>query len=157
MIETSVGKEFLEIAIEMERKGFAFYESVQTQDKEARDIFKQLAVREKEHEHTFRDMLSSLGGYSPEKPCQNYQYIKSIADSSIFTGERANTLLTKKTMTDAEAIEAGIGFEKDSILFYSEIRGMVPRKDQDLIDAIINEEKKHLNELMYIANKIKSG
>jgi hypothetical protein len=34
---------------------------------------------------------------------------------------------------------------------------MVPRKDQDIIDAIVNEEKKHLSELMYIANKIKSG
>jgi rubrerythrin len=157
MIETSVGKEFLEIAIEMERNGFAFYESVQTKDEEARNIFKQLAAREKEHEHTFRDILSGLGGYSPEKSCENYQYIKNVANSSIFTGDRANILLSKKTKTDAEAIEAGIGFEKDSILFYSEVRGMVPRKDQDIIDAIVNEEKKHLSELMYIANKIKSG
>ena len=43
------------------------------------------------------------------------------------------------------------------ILFYSEVRGMVPRQDQDIIDMITNEEKKHLSELMYLANKIRRG
>ena len=59
-------------------------------------------------------------------------------------------------MTDVEALEIGIGFEKDSILFYSEIRGMVPRQDQEIVDVITNEEKKHLSELSYMAHKLKS-
>lgn len=159
MAEKSVGKEFLELAIELERNGGNFYESVarKNMDKEVQNIFTRLAAREKEHEHTFRDMLTRLGGYIPENPCENYQYIKSVADSNIFTGERAQTLLTRTTVTDIQAIEAGISFEKDSILFYSEVRGMVPRQDQEIIDMIINEEKKHLSELTYTANRLRSG
>ena len=119
MAEKSVGSEFLEPAIEIERNGYDFYE----------------------HEYTFRDMLMRLGGYVPENPRENYQYIKNLAGSGIFSAKQAQALLTRKTMTDIEAVKAGIGFEKDSILPYSEVRGTVPRQDQDIIDMITNEGK----------------
>ena len=161
MTEKSVGKEFLELAIEIEKNGRFFYESVARHDrtKEVRDIFARLAAREKEHENTYREMLNRLGGYKPTQnyPGEHYQYIRNLADSSIFTGERARRLLLNKVITDVEALETGIGFEKDSILFYSEMRGMIPRQEQEIVDIIISEEKKHLSELTYMANKIKSG
>jgi len=157
----SIGKEFLEMAIEIEKNGHSFYESIARQDRteEVRDVFARLAAREKEHENTYREMLNRLGGYQPhqEYAGEHYQYVRDLADSSIFTGKRAQGILLKKAVTDIEALETGVGFEKDSILFYSEIRGMVPRQEQDIIDAIINEEKKHLSELTYMANKIRSG
>ena len=159
MAEKSPGKEFLEAAIEIERNGRKFYESAAQRSKngEVRKVLMQLAGREREHEHTFRDMLTRAGGYGSENPCENYDYIKNVADTSIFAGERAQALLTKGAMTDIDAVEAGISFEKDSVLFYSEVRGMVPRQDQEIMDMIINEEKKHLSELSYMANKMRSG
>lgn len=98
-----------------------------------------------------------VGGYLPENACENHEYIRNIADSNVFVGKRIWTLLTKKAITDIEVLEAGIGFEKDSILLYSEIRGMLPRQDQNIIDMIVNEEKKHLSELTYLAGKLRSG
>jgi rubrerythrin len=161
MSETSIGKEFLELAIEIEKKGRFFYEIVArlNRNREIGDVFARLATREKEHENTFRDMLSHLGGYRPHQKHtgEHYQYIRDLAESSIFHGERVQALLTRKAMTDVEALEIGIGFEKDSILFYSDMRGMVPRQDQEIVDVIINEEKKHLSELTYMANKLKSS
>jgi hypothetical protein len=110
-------------------------------------------------ENTCREMMNRLGGYQPSQkyPGEHYRYVRDLADSSIFVGERARALLARKAMTDVEVMETGIGFEKDSILFYSEVRGMVPRQDQEIIDMIINEEKKHLSELTYMANRLKSG
>lgn len=156
--EKSLGKEFLEVAIEIERNGRKFYETVaqQGKDKEVKQVFTQLAAREAEHEHTFRDMLTRLGGYIPAEPCENYKYVKSLADASVFTKERAEALMAKKAMTDVEAMETGIGFEKDAILFYSEMLGMVPRQDREILDMIINEEKKHLSELTYMANRLRA-
>lgn len=157
MKEKSPGKEYLELAIEIERNGFSFYKAAaKDKTREVHDILMELAGREREHEHTFRDMLVRVGGYVPEHPC-DFQYIKSLADSSIFTGQRAKDLLSKKTITDIEAVEVGIDFEKDSILLYSETRNMLPRQEQDIIDMITSEEKKHLSELMYMANKIRSA
>ena len=149
------------MAIEIEKNGGGFYKSVARQDrgKDVRSIFTQLAAREKEHEKTYRDMLSRLGGYRPpqEYAKEQTQYIKELGSSSIFTGERAQAILAKKSMTDVEALETGIGFEKDSILFYSELRGMVPKLDQEIIESIISEEQKHFNELTYMANQLRSG
>jgi rubrerythrin len=159
MSEISIGKEFLELAIEIEKNGRLFYEYLarQDRDKEVQKLFAQLAVREKEHENTYREIMDRLGGYRPQQKYagEHYQYIRDLADSSIFTGEQAQHALMKKTMTDIEAIELSIGLEKGSILFYSEIRGMVPRQDQELIDMIPNEEKKHLSEFTYMANRLR--
>lgn len=159
MSEMSIGKEFLELAIEIEKNGRFFYEVAArvNGNREIRDIFTRLAEREKDHENTFHDMLSRLGGYQPyqKQTGEHYRYIRDLAESSIFAGERAQALLTRKPMTDLEALETGIGFEKDSILFYSEMRGMMPRPDQEIIDMITSEERKHLSELLYMANRLR--
>lgn len=158
MTNESAGKEFLELAIEIERNGYSFYEmAAPGKSKEVQAILKELAGRERQHEHTYRDMLTRAGGYLPENACVDYQYIHNLADSSIFSGRRAIELLTGRTVTDIGAVEAGIGFEKDSILLYSEARGMLSRQDQDIIDMITSEEKKHLSELMFLANRLRSG
>ena len=160
MSQTSIGKEFLEVAIEIEKNGRSFYEAIARQDrsKEVRDIFARLAVREKEHENTYREIMNRLGGYNPRQQYagEHDQYISQLGNFSILNAEQARRILTKKTITDMEAIELGINLEKDSILFYSEIRGMVPVQDQDLIDIITNGEKKHLSEFIYMANNLRS-
>ena len=162
MTEVSIGKEFLELAIEIERNGRFFYEAVARLNRNNAEVtrsFSALAVREQEHENTFRDMLVRLGGYTPGQQYagEHYQYIKDLARSSIFTGERVQAVISDRPMTDLEALETGIGFEKDSILFYSEIRGMVPPQDQDIVDIIINEERKHLSELTYMVGRVRSS
>ena len=160
MSQTSVGKEFLEVAIEIEKNGRSFYEAIarQGRSKEVRDIFARFAVREKEHENTYREIMNRLGGYNPRQQYagEHDQYISQLGNFSILNAEQARRILTKKTITDMEAIELGINLEKDSILFYSEIRGMVPLQDQELIDIITNEEKKHLSEFIYTANNLRS-
>lgn len=75
------------------------------------------------------------------------------ADSSVFTAERAQTALTQEAVSDTEAPEIGIGFEKDSILLYLEMRGLVPRANREIVVKVINEEKSHLCQLTDIWNK----
>lgn len=90
MSEISIGKEFLELAIEIEKNGRLFYDYLarQNRDREVQKLFAQLAVREKEHENTYREMINRLGGYQPRQKHggEHYQYIRDLADSSIFTG-----------------------------------------------------------------------
>lgn len=161
MTEKSIAKEALELAIEIENNGRLFYETVArlSRNEEVEGVLAKLAVLEKEHETTFRSMLARLGGYRPDQEYagEHYQYIRNLAESSIFVGERVQALLTRKPMTDVEAMEVGMGFEKDSILFYSEMRGMVPRHDQQIVDVIINEEKNHLSELTYMTNRLRGN
>ena len=90
MSEISIGKEFLELAIEIEKNGRFFYEVVArlSGNKEIEDIFAKLTAREKEHENTFRDMLSRLGGYRPHQKHTGEHYQSS---SSQYLHWRADT------------------------------------------------------------------
>jgi rubrerythrin len=159
MSQISIGKEVLEAAIEIEKNGRSFYEALARQDrsKEARDVFARLAVREKEHENTYKEIMNRLGSYNPRPQYagEHDRYVSQLVSSSIFTAEQARRILAKKSMTDIEAIEVGINLEKDSILFYSEVRGMVPGQDQEIVDVITSEEKKHLSELLYMTSRLR--
>jgi rubrerythrin len=158
--EISIGKEVLEVAIEIEKNGRSFYESLArlTKVSKVRDIYVYLASQEKEHENTFREMLKRLGGYRPLQayPGEHYQYIRDLADSAIFVGERVQAAVAQESravvargiMSKSEALAIAIGFEKDSILLYSEIRGLVPKADQEIVDKVIYEERRHLRRLM---------
>ncbi len=149
---TSLGKEVLEIAIEIEKNGRGFYEFMarQARGSEVWDTFTFLAAQEQKHEETFREMLNRLGGYQPAQthPGEHYQYIKDLADSEVFVGGRVQDALGRETASYEETLEMAIGFEKDSILLYSEIRGFLPKADQDIVGTVIFEEKRHLRQLM---------
>ena len=149
--QASLGKEVLEVAIEIERNGKSLYDRLAKQAKTeaVQNIYVYLATQEKDHENTFRAILNRLGGYQPPQPsAEHYQYIKDLADAEIFVGERVQALLAKQTVNETEALDIAIGFEKDSILLYSEIRGFLPKADQDIVETVIFEEKRHLRELM---------
>jgi len=88
------------------------------------------------------------GDHLPEEVTDEYQdYLKALVDSSVFTDDQVARDTALKVSSDAEAIQIGIGTEKDSILFYSELRGLVRRPDRDTLDRIISEEKSHLRQL----------
>ena len=53
-----------------------------------------------------------------------------------------------------EALDVGIGIEKDSILFYSEMKKMIPDDKKEAVDNIIAAERRHLDKLTAIKEKI---
>lgn len=158
MSDISIGKEVLEVAIEIEANGSDFYESIAklTRDSKVWDTYTYLAGEEREHESTFKSMLGRLEGYNPPQnyPGEHYKYIKGLADTSIFTGKRARAALTQQTISHNEVLELGIGFEKDSILLYSEMRDLVPHADQEILDTVIDSEKDHLRQLTNLWNQL---
>lgn len=150
----SLGEELLQLAIEVEKKGQDFYTTAAKQVKEnqVRDKFNYLAKQEKQHEGTFREMLKRLKGHRVVSGSfeDQFQYVRDVAASSIFGSDGGKELTGAHPMTDVEAINLGLQFEKDTILFYSDMRGMLPRDDQPVLDMITNEERKHLSELSAI-------
>jgi len=55
--------------------------------------------------------------------------------------------MARKVSSDIEAIQIALGAEKDSILFYSEMRDLVRMPDRDVVSKIIEEERSHLRQL----------
>jgi len=48
---------------------------------------------------------------------------------------------------EKEAIHMAMGFEKETLLFFYNLRDLVPDRQQKTIQRIIDEEKKHVRRL----------
>lgn len=148
----------LETAIQIEKNGATFYDNLarSTTNFQARSVYTDLLGQERKHQATFEEMLASVAAQQEGQRLfeDRSRFIKSLAEGAIFTGQKVITDLAKRAMSDAEAVQVGIGFEKDSILYYTEMREIVRQVDRDVVDRVIGEEKKHLSILTELLKKV---
>ncbi|MFA4984632.1 MAG: ferritin family protein [Candidatus Omnitrophota bacterium] len=142
------GSEVIELGIEIEKNGRDFYNALATKSKseDSRATFLKLATEEEKHLEAFNGMLERAGSSDMvESYSDEYSgYMRALASESIFTRKDKGRQIAAGVKTEAEAIELGIGFEKDSILFYEGMKKAVPEYDHKVIDELIAQEQSHL-------------
>jgi len=145
------GSEIVELGIQIEKNGRDFYNTLiaQSKNQEAKDIFKYLAGEEEKHIATFQKILNSAQKYAPQEafPGEYFAYMRALADEYVFTQKDKGSQVAKDTKSDKEAIGLGIGFEKDSIIFYQGMKKVVPQHDYRLLDELVAQEQDHLRKL----------
>jgi rubrerythrin len=145
------GSEILQVAIEIEKNGETFYSTMaeSLRDERVKELFRFLAGEERKHTEDFERMLEPVGRYQPSEsyPGEYEAYVKALADTRIFTREMDPKELAEKVKTEAEAIDMALGAEKESILFYVEMKRFVPESEHGVVDGIIEQERKHLMKL----------
>ena len=154
------GKELINIAIGIERRGTVFYDimSRSTENATAHDIFQQLADMEREHVNVFQSMLSEVAKYQLPETCNSEyaEYLQALVDSAVFTDEMATSEMATKIESDIGAVELAVGGEKDSILFYYGMKDIISQPAQATVDKIIAEEKSHLRQLSELKRRLSS-
>lgn len=142
------------IAKEKKRKQFYGYVAYKFKDKEMKDLFSRLRDWEDEHIKKFTQIRNSTETYETSESYKGEfsSYIQFVVDDISYKQVNAKWFAenVKKPLT---AIQYGIGFEKDAILFFSEllIYMMPPHKEK--VEELINEEKKHLVYLSELKKK----
>ncbi|MGD0658120.1 MAG: ferritin family protein [Syntrophorhabdales bacterium] len=134
-------------AIRIEEDGELFYREAAglADNKEARALFARLADEEVGHRNIFQGISETLGGYAPAETYDG-EYMAYLRDhidgKAVFRGDLKGSL--KATLASAiSAIDFAIGREMDSILYYQEVRAFVPERQKEVVDRIIEEERKH--------------
>jgi len=152
------GIELINIAIGIESRGIAFYDVMarSTGNATARDAFQYLADMERQHIRIFQGMLAEADKYQPrETDLGEYAaYLRALVDSAVFTDDMVTSQMAAQAESDIEAIELAIAAEKDSILFYYEMKDIMPQQAQPTVDRIITEEKLHLGQLSGLKKKL---
>ncbi|MBL7132005.1 MAG: ferritin family protein [Candidatus Omnitrophica bacterium] len=149
----------LKIAIDVEGSGKKLYEVLEAKvrDKKVKAMWKYLKEQEEIHRQIFQKMLNNIGDYIvyAPSPDEYNAYLKVVASEYIFTQE----LIEKKTRegfsSDSQAVDFGIYIEKESILTYSALRKYVLPAKQSVLDKVIDEEKKHLVDLVVLKDQMK--
>ena len=152
------GSELINIAIGIEGRGIAFYDIMtkSTKSAVARDVFQYLAAMEREHIKIFQSMLAEADKYQMPTgyPGEYTAYLQALVDSAVFTDELVTSEIATYADNDIKAMELAIGAEKDSILFYYEMKDIMPERAQPTVDKIIAEEKSHLRQLSQLKKKL---
>lgn len=142
--------EVLEMALALERTGEEFYRRAEREvtDPKLRDVFHSLALEEVDHERVFKRMLERLGRFDPGEGAGDdyYAYLRAYVDSVVFSQARALELLT--SAKDAQTVlRFAMQREQDAILFYLELKNLVPAEEHAALDRILTEERGHFRKL----------
>ncbi len=139
--------EILEMAIQTETLGYQFYTSMAQKfksDDSLVKLFTTLANKEKVHEKIFTGLKSSVAksGTEPVQWEEVSNYMRAFVESEFFLG-RGKSLPTLDYIRSAsEAVKFALGFEKETLLYFMELRALVREKAP--VDEVINEEKSHI-------------
>lgn len=148
--------EIADLGIEKEKKRRDFYDLVSRrfEDKEMKKLFSRLRDWEEEHIKKFSEIRDNISESEPVEsyPGELMSYMKSLVDDILYN-QVSPDLFSKNVRTEIEAIDFGISFEKDAILFFVEMYSFINTPHKEVIQSLVDEEKKHI---IYLADLRKS-
>lgn len=156
-------REGFELAEEIERNGAKFYRRAAELAgawPEARKVVLALAGMEDEHERIFHALkleftTDDLDEALPDADQQALTYLREMGEAKVFGNREDLAARLVDAISLQEIYRLAIGFEKDSILFFTAIRKLVPNDlGRNKIDMLITEEVAHVAMLSRELKKI---
>jgi len=152
--------EVFEMGMDIEQNGEAYYRKAPelTEDPEIKKIFDDLMTAEQQHYETFKKLRENLPAKDTtplvsDPDDQEYRYLDALVKSRLFNNVREAEEVVSKASGPIEALQGALTFEKDTILFFTEMKA---RTREDLgkneIDRLIAEERDHV---IWISGMIK--
>ncbi|MCK9420262.1 MAG: ferritin family protein [Nitrospirae bacterium] len=139
--------EIMEMAIRTETLGYQFYTSMAEKFKKDEDLvklFTTLASKEKAHEKTFTELKTMVAakGSEPVQWEEVSNYMRAFVESEFFLGKGKALPSMDHVKTVRDAVKLAMGFEKETLLYFFELRAIV--KEKEIVDEVISEEKSHI-------------
>jgi len=149
--------EVVDLGIEKEKKRRDFYGLVSEKfkNKDLKELFAKLKDWEDTHIKKFAKIRSKV---KDEEPVESYEgelagYMQALVDDKLYA-EVTPDNFSINVDSPLKAIQYGIVFEKDAILFFNELLPYTSEANKDLIIELANEEKKHIVYLNDLRKKI---
>ncbi len=144
--------EILEIAQQIERNGIEFYSAATdcVDNPQQKQLLTDLANWEASHVETFTKMRESLAPgekqptvFDPDNEIG--LYLKAMADRVVFSSQTKPDEMLCQNPTYRHILEVALDREKDAVVFYTSVKGLVPeRLGREKIEDIVQEEVYHV-------------
>lgn len=160
MVAYSVN-EIIEMAVQIERNGYAFYNEAAKRkdlDADSRNFIIWLRDAELDHEKTFLRLRDEIDNMILELSTDwdmVAAYLKTIVESRIFNSEDSAIRKAAEAKDLMSVIDNAITFEKDTLLYFHAISdGISNDKAKTALRRIINEEVSHVLKLNDFKKKL---
>lgn len=149
--------EVIDMGIEKEKKRRDFYSLVAQRfnDKDMKGLFTKLRDWEEVHIKKFTEIRNAIKELeaTDSYPGELSDYIKVLLDDKLYKDVSAD-LFSRNVKTPVSAIQYGIGFEKDAVLFFKEMVSFMGDANKDAVQKLIDEEKQHIIYLTELKRKL---
>ena len=150
--------DIVDIGIEKEIKRRDFYALAAEHfsgSAELAGLFGRLRDWEEAHIKKFKRIREDVkgGNYAESYPGEIHEYMAAVVDSDLYENLDAESFALA-IKTPEEALDAGIGFEKDAILFFGGLAIFVDPKSREVIQELIAEEQQHMLQLFEMKKKL---
>jgi rubrerythrin len=155
----------MELAIQIETNGNKYFTRMaeEANSDSVKDIFLFLAKEEAGHIEDFKRIRESLQDPVYEiadeyKTPEMESYLTAMFDGRVFPNLESYDGIADEIKTDEQAIRHALSFEKDTILFFSEILRMLDKdmENRAVIEELIRQEKIHIAKLFTMLSCIDS-
>ncbi|MDP8258262.1 MAG: ferritin family protein [Candidatus Aadella gelida] len=151
-------KDVLQMAAQAKTRGVELYIALarNCENYHVGNLFTEFAKDEQRHKHHIEKWIDELPAKIREEayPGERALYLKALVDANTFHCNSAQKQALEKTISEEEALQAGITFEKDLMLFLHDLRQHTAGNGVDAIDSLIDEESRHMREMFYLKEKI---
>ena len=142
----------VEMALELEKSGEVFYRAVakKVTSAQIQALFEDLADQEVQHYAAFQKLSKTVWDKPlmlPDEWNQYLMYLQATIQSVFFEGKDKALALAEQVTDEKEALRMAMGFEKETLLFFYDLRDMVSEGDTTILMRIVNEERSHLRRL----------
>jgi len=140
-------EEAVQLAVNTEKNGKKFYDNAakKTKSAELKKMFDFLAMQEDRHMMIFESLRGKTERLMEPADMEEIEgYLNAIVESEFFLG--SDKALSKATKSDSprELLSFALQFEKETLLFFTQISELSEGKTKDVLNEIIGEEKKHV-------------
>lgn len=145
------GHEMIEIAMRLEQRGEEFYRAAAARATTAsiQSLFTDLAQQEVQHLRAYALLGQGVVelALSPEQWEEFQAYTNALLQQSLFAKPEGALAQVAQAMGEREAVQAALGFEKETLLFFHELREAVRGAGKQVVTQIIEEERRHIQRL----------
>lgn len=137
----------LDLAVWLEKHGRTFYEKAaqSATDTGVKELFAALAAEEGKHCAMYTDLYEFYTGKSAEGEELLGEYGKFI---QLLIREIASELECDGALTQEALISRALQFEKNTLIYFSEVKPLFRGKAGTIIEVVCREEKRHIQQLM---------
>jgi len=158
MGDAYTAKEVLQMAVQAKARGVKLYMFLarNSENYHVGQLFAEFAKDEQRHKVQLEKWLDEANRKQQEEayPGEKALYLKALVDTNTFTCDAITEQELETTVSEEEALQAGITFEKDFMLFLHDLKQHSDASGNKAIDALLDDEMRHLGAMFHFKEKI---
>ena len=160
MSESFTGKKMLDMAVQIEQRGYDFYDlmEINAESINLKKMYSGLKKQEQRHVEDFKRIEASMDILKLNEKFnrrESFDYFQAIYDTTMLLDVVRSEISTQDVRDEIADIQIAISYEKDKILFMEKLITFLNDVEEKIIKTLIQEDKERVLKLLKMKNNLR--